>query len=143
MVHIKRYAPHKHRPYLLELARYVVLNPVRGGICDLPEDWPWRSYQAMLGRITPPPWLHVRWLRSQFGNSPQAAVAAYANHVRAGVDLPSVWERLQGQMYLGDAEFVEVAADARLRAACLAHLWRRAPTIPRGITDFDSSGTAS
>ena len=23
--------------YLLELARYVVLNPVRAGICDLPE----------------------------------------------------------------------------------------------------------
>ena len=41
--------------YLLELARYVVLNPVRAGICDLPEDWPWSSYQAMLGRIAPPP----------------------------------------------------------------------------------------
>ncbi len=93
--------------YLLELARYVVLNPVRAGICDLPEDWPWSSYQAMLGHITPPPWLQVRWLMSQFGNSPQAAVAAYVDYVRAGVDLPSVWERLQGQIYLGDAEFVE------------------------------------
>ena len=38
-------------PYLLELARYVVLNPERAGICDLPEDWPWSSYQAMLARI--------------------------------------------------------------------------------------------
>ena len=42
--------------YPLELARYVVLNPVRAAICDLPEDWPWSGHQAMLGRIAPPPW---------------------------------------------------------------------------------------
>ena len=70
------------------------VNPVRA-----PEDWPWSSYQAMLGRIAPPPWLHVQWLMSQFGNSPKAAAAAYVNHVRAGVNLPSVWQQLQGQMY--------------------------------------------
>ena len=120
--------------YLLELARYVVLNPVRAGICDLPEDWPWSSYQAMLARTAPPPWLHVRWLMSQFGNSPQAAVAAYVDHVRAGVDLPSVWERLQGQMYLGDAEFVEETGKkigTRLLAdAEIPRLQRRASVPP-------------
>ena len=82
----------QRKAYLLELARYVVLNPVRAGICDLPEDWPWSSHQAMLGRIAPPPWLHLRWLMSQFGNSPKAA--AYVNHVRAGVNLPGVRQQL-------------------------------------------------
>ena len=67
----------------------------------------------MLGRIAPPPWLHLRWL-SQFGNSPKAAVAAYVNHVRAGVNLPSVWQQLQGQMYLGNAEFIEVIGEKNL-----------------------------
>ena len=98
----------EHEAHLLELARYVVLNPVRAGICDLPEDWPWSSYPAMLGRVTPPLWLQVRWLMSQFGDNPQAAVAAYVDHVRAGVELPSVWEEQQCQLYLGDAEFAEV-----------------------------------
>ena len=120
--------------YLLELARYVVLNPVRAGICDLPEDWPWSSHQAMLGRIAPPPWLHLRWLMSQFGNSPKAAVAAYVNHVRAGVNLPSVWQQLQGQMYLGNAEFVEVIGEkigTRLSAdAEIPRLQRRASAPP-------------
>ena len=97
--------------YLLELARYVVLNPVRAGICDLPEDWPWSSYRAMLGRVTPPPWLQVQWLMSQFDDNPQAAVAAYINYVRAGVNLPSVWAQLQGQLYLGDAQFAEVLGE--------------------------------
>ncbi len=71
---------------------------------------------------------------SQFGNSPQAAVAAYVDHVRAGVDLPSVWEQLRGQLYLGDAEFVEVLGKkiaTRLSAdAEIPHLQRRASVPP-------------
>ncbi len=35
--------------YLLELARYVVLNPVRAGLVARPEDWPWSSYRATVG----------------------------------------------------------------------------------------------
>ena len=35
--------------YLLELARYVVLNPVRAGMVRKAEAWPWSSYHAMVG----------------------------------------------------------------------------------------------
>jgi REP element-mobilizing transposase RayT len=120
--------------YLLELARYVVLNPVRAGICELPEDWPWSSYRAMLSRVTPPPWLHMQWLMSQFGHKPKAAVASYIEHVRAGVGLPSVWEQLQSQLYLGDAEFSETLGEkisTRLAAdAEIPRLQRRASAPP-------------
>ena len=37
--------------------------------------------------------------------------STYVNHVSNGVDLPSVWEQLQGQLYLGDATFAEVLGD--------------------------------
>ena len=88
----------------------------------------------MLGRVAPAPWLHVRWLMSQFGNNPQAAVAAYVDHVRAGVDLPTVWEQLQGQLYLGDADFAEKLGEkigARLSAAAeIPRLQRRALAPP-------------
>lgn len=124
--------------YLLELARYVVLNPVRAGMCNQPDDWPWSSYQAMVGQVTPPPWLQVRWLLSQFGQHPQTAVAAYIDHVRAGVGLPSVWEQLEGQLYLGDATFVEVMGKkiaARVLAdAEIPRLQRRAAAPP--LTSF-------
>ena len=98
--------------YLLELARYVVLNPVRAGMCNMPEDWPWSSYRMMQGQATSgqtstPPWLQRNWVLSQFGSNLQTAERAYVDHVRAGMGLPSVWEELQGQMYLGDDEFVE------------------------------------
>ena len=46
--------------YLLELARYVLPNPVRAGMCHQPDDWPWSSYQAMAGQAMPPPWSQVR-----------------------------------------------------------------------------------
>ncbi len=35
--------------YLLELARYVVLNPVRAGMVGTPDQWPWSSYRATAG----------------------------------------------------------------------------------------------
>lgn len=40
--------------YLLELARYVVLNPVRARMVERPEAWPWSSYGAMAGDVKAP-----------------------------------------------------------------------------------------
>jgi REP-associated tyrosine transposase len=37
--------------YLLETARYVVLNPVRAGVVDDSGAWPWSSYTATIGRV--------------------------------------------------------------------------------------------
>jgi|ERR671925_132851 REP element-mobilizing transposase RayT len=35
--------------HLLEACRYLALNPVRAGLCDEPESWPWSSYRAAVG----------------------------------------------------------------------------------------------
>jgi putative transposase len=40
--------------YLLELTRYVVLNPVRAHVVDSPAKWPWNSYQAVMGELDAP-----------------------------------------------------------------------------------------
>jgi putative transposase len=95
--------------YLLELARYVVLNPVRAGICATPDQWQWSSYLATVGQAHRPNWLHTEWLLSQFSNQYVKAVAAYIDHVRAGVGLPTVWDALQDQLYLGDEAFADKA----------------------------------
>lgn len=36
--------------YLMELGRYVVLNPVRAGMVRQAQDWAWSSYRAMVGQ---------------------------------------------------------------------------------------------
>lgn len=43
--------------YLLELTRYVVLNPVRAGMVAQPGQWSWSSYRAMVGEEASPEWL--------------------------------------------------------------------------------------
>jgi putative transposase len=44
-------------PYLANVCRYVVLNPVRAGVVDEPHQWPWSSYRAMIGMTAMPSFL--------------------------------------------------------------------------------------
>lgn len=93
--------------HLLELARYVVLNPVRAGMVSDTAEWPWSSYAAMVGKQPAPDWLEVDALLHAFGQTRARAISAYVDFVRAGVGLPSVWEGLRGQVFLGSDAFVE------------------------------------
>jgi putative transposase len=93
--------------HLVELARYVVLNPVRAGMVSEAADWPWSSHGAMLGSTPVPPWLEADALLGLFGRTRPRARAAYADFVRAGVGLPPIWGGLRQQVYLGSDEFVE------------------------------------
>jgi REP element-mobilizing transposase RayT len=92
--------------YLLELARYVVLNPVRARMVKAPEAWRWSCYHAMIGAGDAPPWLETDWILAQFSPQRGRAIAGYIDFVRAGVGLPSVWEQLRGQVFLGSDAFL-------------------------------------
>ena len=61
--------------YLLELARYVVLNSVRAGRVRSPAEWPWSSYRATAGLGDAPAWLCIDWLLSAFSERRSEAVA--------------------------------------------------------------------
>jgi len=92
--------------YLLELARYVVLNPVRAKMVRTAKDWPWSSYRATAGIGVAPPLVTTDWILEQFDSSKKKAQAAYREFVSAGRGA-SVWESLRGQIYLGSDEFIE------------------------------------
>lgn len=91
--------------HLLELHRYIVLNPVRAGLVARPEEWTWSSYRATCGHGTAPPWLEVQWTLGQFGRDPEAAVNSYVQFVLSGAE-KSEDPRVTGQIYVGSAEFV-------------------------------------
>ncbi|MEY2680906.1 MAG: hypothetical protein RL661_1137 [Pseudomonadota bacterium] len=97
--------------YLLELARYVVLNPVRAGMVVGPQDWPWSSYAAMCAQAPVPEWLQTDWILGQFGAGRAEAVASYVRFAHEGARLPSVWTQLQGQIYLGSDSFMKQMQD--------------------------------
>src|SRR5439155_17551578 len=71
--------------YLFEAARYIVLNPVRAGVCRHPLDWPWSSYAATIGMAEAPPFLTSEWLLMQFASNVRNARAAYAAFVAEGI----------------------------------------------------------
>ena len=93
--------------YLLELCRYVVLNPVRAGIVKHPGAYRWSSYQATGGLVKPAPFLRVNWILGQFGKRPREAQKEYTRFVRAGMKEPSPWDELKAQCILGSKEFIE------------------------------------
>ena len=92
--------------HLLEVARYVVLNPVRAQMVRTADDWPWSSYRATAGMAEVPCWLTTDWLLSAFGAQRAAAINAYKQFVTAGGGQPSPWTALKNQIFLGDDQFI-------------------------------------
>ncbi len=120
--------------YLLELSRYLVLNPVRAAMVADPADWPWSSYRPMVGLEKPPSWLATDGLLAQFGRSRQAARDAYQKFVAEGICNPSPWESVLHQVFLGDETFVS-AMQAHLSESAKADInvprvHRRPPPTP-------------
>lgn len=93
-------------PYLLELCRYVVLNPVRAGMVRSAREWPWSSYRGTAGQANEAPWLSTDWILSHFGRARVRAEAAYRAFVSEGRAQPPIWEQLHKQVYLGSDAFI-------------------------------------
>lgn len=121
--------------YLLELARYVVLNPVRAGLVAHPQDWSWSSYRAMMvlpppasmpavsAQSEPPPqtlpttpeeapFLSTDWLLAQFDSDETVSRQRYRDFVAAGIGQASPWPQLQSQLFLGKETFIDALKEA-------------------------------
>jgi putative transposase len=92
-------------PHLLELSRYVVLNPVRAGLCSDPAGWRWSSYRASAGLDNPEPFVALDWLLGQFGDRRRIAQQRYRAFVSRGVTRDP-WQELRSGLYLGSDAFV-------------------------------------
>ena len=105
--------------YLLELSRYVVLNPVRARRVRNPARYRWSSYRASAGLENVPAFLDAPTLLAHFAHSLPAARRRYVAFVEAGIRTPSPWESLQGQVLLGEPAFLRKVAP-RLKSKALA-----------------------
>jgi putative transposase len=70
--------------HLLELTRYIVLNPVRAGLMANAGDWRWSSYNAIVGEVPQPAFLTTSWVLSLFSSDPNRARELYAEFVAEG-----------------------------------------------------------
>ena len=96
--------------YLLELIRYIHLNPVRANIVTDPIDYLLSSHAAYAGHAQPPLWLNVDWGLGQFGETESAARAAYL-HFMGQTTGEKLLEQLRhgskGGRILGDENFIK------------------------------------
>ena len=111
--------------YLLELCRYVVLNPVRAKMNRKADTYRWSSYRASAGLAPVPPYLTIDWVLAQFGKQRAAAQRRYRAFVAQGIGQASPWAQLRGQVLLGSKAFVE-----RMKPGLQDK--RRLREIPRG-----------
>ena len=95
--------------YLVELTRYVMLNPVRAGMVNQPGEWPWSSFNAMAGDMSPPSWLAVDAVLEHFASNRKTAQHRFMAYMFEGVGDQGIWQHLQHQIYLGDEDFISKA----------------------------------
>ena len=92
--------------HCLELARYIVLNPVRARMVRTADEWPWSSYRATAGDAINEAGLTIDWILSGFAGTKTAAQQSYRDFVQAGMQQSSPWLQLKNQIFLGDEHFV-------------------------------------
>jgi len=91
--------------YLVELSRYIHLNPVRVGMLARPEEYPWSSYRDYIGERCTPAWLSTRRVLSGFAD--RAAYRQYVEELMATPEYRSPLKSVTYSTFLGSADFVQ------------------------------------
>jgi REP element-mobilizing transposase RayT len=100
--------------YLLELSRYVHLNPVRikshqgGGAGErirYLERYRWSSLPGYIKAANKQPWVHYEMVLSQIGGSRKRYAEFVSDGIERGYDTP--WQKVTGQVVLGQEGFVD------------------------------------
>ena len=88
--------------YLLQVSRYIHLNPVEAGLVLRPEDYPWSSYPSYLG-LDSASFLHTKKILSYL-KSPED----YQYFVNLGIDkeLKAFYSKKKKPDIIGSSEFI-------------------------------------
>lgn len=97
--------------HLLEVIRYVLLNPVRAGLVASGEGWPWSSYRGTCGIEPAAAFLSVEWILGMFGKNKKVAIQELRSFVAEGLQAESPWRRVKGQVILGGDAFCTQMAE--------------------------------
>jgi len=138
--------------HLLQLIRYIVLNPVRARLCGTAAAWRWSSHRAMVGTANAPPAVDVVRSRGYFTQAGGEPVAAYRRFIAEGT-VADKSPTTSHPLILGSDSFVETvlaraaAGDLEVpraqRARSLAHYARGARSRDEAIRRVHASGAYS
>ncbi len=123
--------------YLLEVARYTVLNPVRARMVSQAADWPWSSFLATVSHDRAPVWLDTSCILAHFSTRRTRAGALYRQFVAEGSGQPPIWDHLKNQVYLGDNNFIEEVQTTITKDADLSEIpARQRRSLPKPLYHY-------
>ena len=99
--------------YLLELSRYIHLNPVRAEMVKRPEAYRWSSYPSYLSSGSCPEWLRREDILGQMDKSPVKGRRKYRQFVEEGLrrEIRDPLKAVMGGIALGGETFWEEVRD--------------------------------
>lgn len=93
--------------YLLELSRYIHLNPVKAGVVKYPEEYKWSSYRTYMG-LESIRGLDTGFILNQFGDNINSARIRYKRFIEEGMGIDNdITKKLVKGFILGSEKFVE------------------------------------
>ncbi len=92
--------------YLLEVARYIVLNPVRSGFVKYPSRWRWSSYRSTAGITKKVDGPNVSSILSFFSKEKKKAQEVYRKFVLDGLSASDPYDGVTNGFLLGSPQFV-------------------------------------
>ena len=124
--------------YLLELARYIILNPVRAAMVKGAENWIWSSYRATAKLSISPVWFDRQWILSCFGRNENIAIENYMQFIANGVQQPSPWSMLKNQIYLGSDKFID-KVQANISTKHLSEIPKiQKRSVPKTLEEYET-----
>jgi len=95
--------------YLLELSKYIHLNPVRARRVKFPKEYPWSSYGYYTKKdVKRPPWLQTKDILQMISHERNKAYRAYRRYVEGSMDMDDPAKgKVIGGSILGGGEFLQ------------------------------------
>jgi hypothetical protein len=97
--------------HALEVHRYIALNPVRAGLVRDPEEWPWSSLRAILGREQPRGFLDVDTVLGEFGSNRATARRRLRRFIRDGLRMDIPDQALESMRLKGSGTCLKLSRD--------------------------------
>jgi len=117
--------------YLLQVSRYIHLNPVGAKIVDRPQDYRWSSYRAYVQEkgLTE---LNRELILGQFRSRGRERILRYRDFVEGGLKRGEEWSQVPiiKQAFVGDEDFVKQAEKKAKKGPALEGRYRLADIVP-------------
>ena len=94
--------------YLLQLVRYIHRNPLRAGVAEHLEDYPWTSHKGYVSSAKRWDWLHKDFILSLLSPVQASSLKAYKQFMKMEdlEEITNVFEQKKWPTFLGDEKFV-------------------------------------